>query len=120
MEEALFKVLNDDAAIDAIANSRIYPVVMPQDVKMPAITYHETANSPVNTLQGKSGLENPTWAINCWSTSYDVAKDLAQKVKDAMDAARTFRALLINELDVYDPEVNIYAKAQTYSCWSQE
>lgn len=113
-------MLSDDPAISAIVNTRIYPVVMPQEPELPAITYHQTANNPVNTLQGKTGLENPNMAINAWATAYDISNALAQAIHTAMDGVRTFRSVLINEIDVYDPDIDIFAKAQTYSCWNQE
>lgn len=119
MEAKIFTLLSADANVEALVNTRIFPVVMPQGSVLPAITYHETANSPVNTLAGKTGLENPTFAINSWATSHKTANTLSKAVSSAMDGVRTFRALLINEIDVYDPEIDVFAKAQTYSCWNQ-
>jgi hypothetical protein len=45
---------------------------------------------------------------------------VARAVHSAMDGARTFRSVMINQADVYDPEINLFAKAQTFSCWNQE
>lgn len=120
MEQEIYTVLTGNATIETLVNTRIYPVVMPQGVSFPAITYHETANSPVNTLGGKTGLENPNIAISCWATAYDAANAVAKAVNSAMDGCRTFRALMINQIDVYDPELNVYAKSQIWSCWNQE
>lgn len=120
METKIYTVLTGNATVETLVNTRIYPVVMPQNASLPAITYHETANNPVNYLGGKTGLENPHIAINCWATAYDQANDVAKAVNVAMDGARTFRAVMINQVDVFDPEVNIFAKAQLYSCWNQE
>lgn len=120
METEIYTVLKDNATVNALVNTRIYPVVMPQDPIMPAITYYETGNNPVNTLTGKTGLENPQIAINCWATAYDTADRIAKAVHGAMDGCRTFRAVLINQMDVYDPEIGLFSKAQSYSCWNTE
>jgi hypothetical protein len=120
MEQKLYTVLSGNATVEVLVNTRIYPLVMPQGVEMPAITYYETGNRPVNTLDGKTGLENPTIAINCWATAYDEADAVARAVHSAMDGARTFRSVMINQADVYDPEINLFAKAQTFSCWNHE
>ena len=120
MEKKIYTLLSGNATVNGLVNTRIYPVVMPQDVNLPAISYHETANTPVNHLGGKSGLENPHVAINSWATAYDEANAVSQAVNSAMDGVRTFRAVMINQLDVYDPELNIFAKAQIYSCWHTE
>lgn len=119
IETELYTILSADATIAAATSSRIYPLVMPQNVTFPAITYQRISDNPVNDLSGYSNLSNPHLAINCWATRYDEAKELAENVHDAMNTSTAFKAILINDLDGYDPDTGLFVVSQDYSCWNQ-
>ncbi len=120
LETRIYLVLTSDATIKNRVNTRIYPVVMPQDVILPALSYQRVATDPINIIEGFTKLENPDVVINSWSRNYDEAKILSAEVHAAMNAARLFRCVLTNELDGYDPEVSLYVVSQNYSCWNLE
>jgi hypothetical protein len=120
IETSLYTALTTDADIKRIVNTRVYPVVMPQDVTLPAVSYQRMSASPLNTLNGYAGMKNAHVVINSWARTYDEAKELAGHVHTAMDAVRTFRSVLTNELDGYDPEVSLYVVSQDFSCWGTE
>lgn len=120
VETKIYTLLAGNATVARKINTRIYPVVMPQDVKLPAITYQRNEATKVNTLSGYSGLANPHIVINCWGRNYDEVKALGADVHAAMNGAVTFRGLLTNELDGYDPDLLLYVVSQDYSCWDQE
>lgn len=119
IETAIYSVLSADTTITAATSSRIYPVVMPQNVTFPAITYQRINSNPVNDLGGYSNLTNPHIAVNCWATRYDEAKELAEDVHDAINTANTFKAILLNDMDGYDPDTGLFFVSQDFSCWSQ-
>lgn len=120
LETRVFLVLTSDVTIKNRVNTRIYPVVMPQEVVLPAISYQRVSSSPENTLEGFTNLENADVVVNSWARNYDEAKVLAAEVHAAMDAARLFRCVLTNELDGYDPDISLYVVSQNYSCWNTE
>jgi len=75
-ETTINTILTGAADVKRIVNTRIYPLVMPQDPKLPAITYQRISNNPVNMLAGYSGLANPHMVINSWAMNYHEAKTL--------------------------------------------
>ncbi len=119
LESEIYTVLNTNIKINRRVNTRIYPIVMPQDVTLPAITYQRISAQMINDLGGYSNLENPHIAINCWALGYAEAKVMANEVQDAMYAATTYKATLFNDLDVYEPDLNLFAVSMDFSCWYQ-
>jgi len=120
IESLIYTVLTGNATVARKVNTRVYPVVMPQDVTLPAVSYQRVSADPVNHLQGYSGLKNAHIVINAWARNYDDVKGLASDIHAAMNAAVTFKCILTNELDGYDPDVSLYVISHDYSCWGQE
>lgn len=120
IETLIYTALTTDTAIKRRINTRIYPVVMPQGVTLPAVSYQRVSADQNDTLSGRSGLVNAHIVINCWARNYDEAKALAQEIRAAMDGVRTFRAVMVNELDGYDQDVSLFVVSQDFSCWGTE
>jgi hypothetical protein len=120
LETELYSALAADTTITGVTSMRIYPVIMPQDVTFPAITYECISGQPVNGLDGYLGMDNSRMMLNMWATRYDEAKELAEDVHDCLNKIRTFRALLVNHIDGYDVETGLYIVSQDYSCWNAQ
>lgn len=120
LETKIYSALSADTTIAAQVSARIYPLVMPQNPTLPAITYQRVSGGQVNDLSGYSNLENPHISIFCWATRYDECKELADDVHDAMDSATAFKATLFSDLDGFDPETELYVVSQDFSCWNRE
>ncbi len=120
VETKIYTLLTGNATIARKVNKRIYPLVMPQDPVLPAITYQRISANKVNHLGGYSGLENPHIVINTWARTYDEAKAISEDIHSAMNGATGFRSILINDLDGYDPDINLFVVSQDFSCWDNE
>jgi hypothetical protein len=120
LETRIYSLLSSDVTIKQRVNTRIYPVVMPQDVTLPAISYQRISSDPANTLSGFSGLKQSSVAINAWARTYDEAKQIAAEIHAAMEKATAFKCVLINDMDGYDQDINLYVVSHDYSCWNQE
>lgn len=83
IQSDVFKVLSESVAVNAIVNSRIYPIKLPQGAPVPAIVYSIDDISPIVTLSGDSGIDNGTVEIVCWADDYSVAHELAAAVRSA-------------------------------------
>lgn len=119
LETKIYTVLSGNVTVAAAVSSRIYPLLMPQNAALPAITYQRINSDPANTLEGFSNLENAHIVVNAWGTRYDVVKELAEDIHAAMNGADTFKALMVNDLDGYDPDAGLYVVSQDFSCWDQ-
>ena len=108
LESKLYTLLSGDASVSALVVARIYPVVLPQSVTLPAITYSRISGGQVNSLSGYSGLEQPRIQVDAWATTHVVVKELRDAVHAAMNGATTFRALLESDMDLYEDDTKIY------------
>lgn len=118
LEPKIYTVLSGSSAVSAVVSARIYPLVLPQDVTLPAITYVRISGGQVNSMGGYSGLENPRMQIDVWGATYTAAKTLAALVHAAMSAATTFSALLISDMDLYEDDTKIYRVSMDFSVWN--
>lgn len=121
LEESIFSHLSTVAAITtyvgASSAARIYPVDLPQDPTLPAMSYQRISSQPQTSMGGFCGLDNPRIQIDCWATSYSAVKELAEAVRDAMMSASAFNALEISDQDLFEPDVEIYRVSIDFSCW---
>lgn len=82
--ERVFYVLSHNAAVVALAGTRITPSVMPQGQLLPAIVYTVVTSEAVATVDGPSWLRHSIVQIDCYSNEYDVAHNVADKIDDAL------------------------------------
>lgn len=118
LDEKLYTLLSGDASVSAVVVARIYPLVLPQDVTLPAITYSRISGGQVNSLGGYSGLEAPRIQVDVWGESYAAARALAALVHTAMDGATTFRALLESDTDFFEDDTKIYRVSSDFIVWN--
>ena len=89
IQAGIFNLLSQNSSIAAMAGSnpaRIWPVLLPEDPTLPAITYHVIGGASMPTLS-TSGMQRLRMQFDCWGADYD-------------DAA-TLRAALIAALNGY-------------------
>lgn len=66
IEQNIYSVLSSATAITDIVGSRIYPLVLPTDPTLPAITY-STVASVSNPTMTTRGLTRSRIQIDCWT-----------------------------------------------------
>lgn len=121
LEESICSHLSTVAAITtyvgASSSARIYPVYLPQDPTLPAMSYQRISSQPQVSMGGFCNLDNPRIQIDCWATSYSAVKGMAEAVRDAMMSAAGFNALEISDQDLFEPDLEIYRVSIDFSCW---
>lgn len=117
VEQQVESVLKNDAGVTAVVAGRIYPVLMPQNIALPAITYQRIATTPENGLAGHLGIDQVRMQVDSWSTKYSEVKDAAAAVRAALALTPLF-ALCIMELDDYEPATQTYRVIQDYQIWN--
>lgn len=88
LEEGIVAHLKADAPVFALVASRIY-THLPQAVTYPAIEFSRISVDRFNTLDGPSDLVNARIQVVCWAATYAVVKDLATKVRQALNGVAT-------------------------------
>lgn len=99
MEKAILNILVNDAAVAAITDS-INPHIVPQgEDPYPAITFSRINNEPEDTKDGVSTLDVIRIDVDIWDDDYDTGKDLADKVRTALDrTSGTFDGRVIQSI----------------------
>jgi hypothetical protein len=85
IEELITAVMKNDATIAGIVGARIYPLRVPQDADMPAITYQKISGRWHVQMSGPHNMSEERFQINCWETTYAGVKALADAVRAALN-----------------------------------
>ncbi len=85
IEEALVAHLLANAGVIAYVGNRIYPLVIPEGVELPAIAYQRISTPRESTHSGPSGLASPRFQFSCVSGKYSEANGLVNAVRRALD-----------------------------------
>lgn len=119
IEEALFSYLKSYAGLSALVGTRIYPLVLPQNPTLPAVTYFKVSRAGERTLGGPNPvLKQVRIQFSCWGSTYRSAKDVAEQVMMALqdytgtmggtDGVKVLDANPVNERDIYEQNTGIY------------
>ena len=124
------RLTNTAAVTNIVSSSKISPIVLPQGVDLPGITYQKISDVPIHAMGNDIDLRAPLYQVSCWSTSYSQALSIAKAVKGVMqDFTGTLatsgvdiqRAFLEGEVEMVDYDDVIkrtsYHIAQTYRLW---
>jgi Protein of unknown function (DUF3168) len=121
-EEILVARLKASPQVTALVGSRIYPMVIPQGVVMPAIAYQRISTVRPGSLRGPSGIADPRLQVNCWADTYGTAKTVAEEVRQSLDGwdVNGVATLILGEHDLLNPDGLRKCVTQDYSMWVPE
>lgn len=117
LEPKIVTLLEGNAVVSALVSTRIYPMILPQDPTLPAITYQRVSGGQISSTDGFSNYENPRIQIDSMATTYAGAKAVAAAVFAAMELSTTFKAVLIGDTDIYEDEPEFYRVSMDFSVW---
>jgi len=106
IESDLYTRLKDDSGVSALVGTRIYPLMAPQNVINPYITY-QVINDNSNQCIGGSVYQNDTrFQIDCWSTKYSEVKAIKEAVLSSLIGFKSSNS--INNMDDYESDTKLY------------
>lgn len=79
--EALYTKLSTGTLTTSLGSTNIFPMVIPQESPLPAVTYQEISEPWVHAMGSDPGLRSPRYQISIWSTSYSQAKSISKTVR---------------------------------------
>lgn len=130
IEEALFFHLTVDPDVSALVGTRVYPLVAPQDADLPLLVYQRISTPRVRSHSGPSGLAYPRFQITARATSVSQLRDLANKVRIALDGFKGVMgggsgvnvgaSFQENERDVYGETTKEYSVQMDFTIWHRE
>lgn len=128
IEVALSSYLTSFPAIASRAADRVYPITLPQNPTLPAITYERLDRASVQSHDGSSGLAHPTFRVNVWAKSHFAAVDLAENVRLSLQgfkglmAGKPVQAVLMSPggTSVFEDETKIWREILEFTIWHAE
>lgn len=120
IESKLYSVLSASTSI-TVLTTRIYPEHRPAADALPAVVFSRVSGLRVNSLGGYSNLENAQVQVECYSSSVDGRRELADVVTTAITEASQFNAVLTEApFDDYDDESALYIRTMDFSIWNRD
>lgn len=120
IETEIYAYLSSNNAITALVGNRIYPLILPQNYTLPAITYTKISGQRVNAKDGQTGLANPRFQFSCWAKTYLEAKKVADVVRIAMNVFPNGTTYMQDEQDFYEPDTGLYHVPVDFIIWHNE
>ena len=127
LEAVIFTRLSTYAGLIALTSTRIYPIILPQNPILPAVTYQRTDGPRESALGAVMGLAHPGIQIDSWGKTYASAKAVATQTRAALQRWSSeatdpvvLDCLLESDGDEYEPGVNIYHVRQDWTVWHRE
>ncbi|HOX22841.1 MAG TPA: DUF3168 domain-containing protein [Elusimicrobiales bacterium] len=122
-EQILYDVLRQTAAVAALVGDRIYPVRLPDEVILPAMTYLKASCIRYASHGGPSRLSSARFQLDCYSADYLDAKRLALAAVAALHGKKGGNiqaAFNENETDGFSPDNGIYRVTADVLIWHRE
>jgi hypothetical protein len=109
-------VLLADLTVASLASARIYPLTLPQNPTLPAITYQRISAPKGLTLDGPE-LTTERLQVDSWATTHAAVRQLSDAVRAALhgySGASAQLVELLNESDYYEQEVKVHRVRADY------
>lgn len=117
--EAVYTVLQNFAGLTALVSTRVYAILMPQDPTVPAVTFQRITAERVSTLApaGGNGVERARIRVIAWGKTLAECQAVAEQVRQAMNAATTFKVEHLVEIDDFENDTLLYSVLTDYAVW---
>lgn len=106
IEETLFTRLSNFAGLIALVSTRIYPIVLPQGVTYPAVTYQRvSAEQRESCMVDDVGIVKTRFQITAWTETFIEARNIIEQVRQALQrytAAGIQGIFILGEYDLFD------------------
>lgn len=106
--EAIYGRLNGATS----AGSRIFPLTLPQDGALPAVTYQQVSRVEDATMKVRGPFARARMQVDCWGDTYAEARALAAEVdsllarfKGTVGATEVLDVFPANEMEFFEPDV---------------
>lgn len=106
VEQYVFELLRDDAALNAIVGGKIQAVVARENVRPPYVVYLIEGKQQISTLCGPINAWTGTLVVHCLDSDYTRVKDLEAAALSALSPLCDASDAEIE--DKYEPTLNLY------------
>jgi hypothetical protein len=121
----IFSRLSASEDLSILVGDRIYPVKLPDNCSLPAISFQLVIGTPDEALDGPTGLHSDIYTIDSWSETQPEANAIANVVRQLLhghsqiiDSTLTIKGIIewsTNEL--YDSESETFHLSSSCRIW---
>ena len=116
----LYSKLAGTTAVSTIVSTRIYPVIMPQDPTVPAISYQQIS---MTEQDGTSTLREQRYQVDCWDDDFAGVQTLGDAVQAALEewtdtdqTPRVKMSRIVGSYHDYENETGLYRVSFDVMC----
>lgn len=103
IEQGIQQLITVSPDFQAIAATRLYPVLLPTDCLLPAATYQVISTTPLYTLEDRVDVTKMRLQIDVWGLSYADVKSLAAVIISQLDG---FYGLLPDGTNIFGVQLH--------------
>ena len=118
--EDFYPRLSTYPGLVVLIGDRIWPVEAEQGEKRPHCVYEQVSGGRRYSHNGYSNLQRPRMQVNCYAGTYEIAKDIAAQVTEALESwfsVKTGGNRQQNEIDMIDPATTFYVVVVDFFIW---
>lgn len=105
-EMQVYELLKNDIGIKALINARVYPLVAPQNVQKPYITYRVVTGLKIQCLGGQIFQGDYRMQLDCFGASYANVKAISKAVESCLVGFLSSNN--INIMDDFEEETKLF------------
>jgi hypothetical protein len=137
IEEGIVYQIENFAGLTALISTRIYPLRLPVEVTLPAMTYQristprEITQDQVNNGSDGGELAYPRFQFAVYDDGYSDVKAVVKQLRKCLNGfsgtfgtgantVKVYGVLAENEIDNYDPDTNLYWTTVDYFIYHEE
>ena len=105
-ESEVHLLLKNNATLKTLVNERVYPLVAPQNVVKPYITYRVVTGLKLQCMGGQIYQGDYRMQLDCFSLTYSNVKAISEAVKNALVGFMDSNS--INIMDDYENETALF------------
>jgi hypothetical protein len=107
----IYSLLSGSTSVTGQVSTRIYPVTVPQDVRLPAVRYSIISNVREHAMTQDTGDVTARVQITSWGRTPDEAETVSEVVRGAVQRVISggLECFLDNEFVDYDSDTERYA-----------
>jgi hypothetical protein len=105
-EIQVFNLLKNNATLNTLINGRIFPLVAPQNVVKPYMTYRVISGLRLQCMSGAIYQGNFRFQIDVWGLTYSNVKAISEAVKNCLVGFMDSNN--INIMDDYENETQLF------------
>jgi hypothetical protein len=121
IDEAIYSALTGNATLTGLVSTRIYPLVLPQECDLPAVTFFRVSNLHNHGMGGDVTLMETRLQISSLADSVSMMRTVSDAVRGVLSRWRgTYESVVVqdslldSEMDDFEPETEVYQCIQDY------